>query len=668
MVAGKQVSMNLKIKLFLVISFSISICGISQPVERSADWDKDTALVNSLLKQSAEYLYTDSTKAISFANQAKDLADKIDYPRGAATALKNIGIVYYLNVMHVEALAYYNKSLQIFTSINDYIGIASLYSNIGIVYYNRGDDTKALENYLLSLKYAEQSKDKVRILTALNNTGGLYFLKPATYDKALEYFTQAMQISEELGDEEKLGVICVNIGLIYMDTLFANNDDSKALFYFEKALKAYGDSEGSLDAYNGLGKLYNKEGKFDLAIQSLNKALEITERINDPAKMLLQWLGLGDVYVQKKDYRTALQYYQKAEAAALEQHANHELSDLYQAMAKTYSKISDYNNAFKYQALYSGIKDTLFNESITKKLGSLQFEVDLQRKEGEITLLEKEQALTDQKLQKQRLFKNAFMVGLFLAFTIALLIYRGYRVKVKTHRILDKQKNEIEGLLLNILPQKVAKELQTTGHATPKHYESVSVMFTDFKGFTTIADKMSPDTLVRELDDCFIAFDGIMDKYQLEKIKTIGDSYMCAGGIPTPDENHVLKIVKAGLEILAYVTEHNNRRQDNGLPPWYIRIGIHVGPLVAGVVGKKKYAYDIWGSTVNIASRMESNGEPGKVNISSATYERIKDYYECSYRGKISAKNIGDIDMYFIEHERRIPLNLVVTEEQELKQ
>jgi class 3 adenylate cyclase len=126
---------------------------------------------------------------------------------------------------------------------------------------------------------------------------------------------------------------------------------------------------------------------------------------------------------------------------------------------------------------------------------------------------------------------------------------------------------------------------------------------------------------------------------------------MCAGGIPTPDENHVYNIIKAGIEMQQYILHNNQRRADKGLPPWDIRIGIHVGPIVAGVVGKKKYAYDIWGSTVNIASRMESNGEPGQVNISSTTYEIIKDRYACKHRGKIYAKNVGEIDMYFIEQE-----------------
>jgi len=328
--------------------------------------------------------------------------------------------------------------------------------------------------------------------------------------------------------------------------------------------------------------------------------------------------------------------------------------------ANHFHRLCDFKSAFDYQRRLTDIKDTLFNTATAKKLQKLQFDNDLEKKQNEIALLTKDKDLQTASIKRQKLAKNAFLVGLVLAFIIALLIYRSYRIKAKTHKILDQQKNEIEHLLLNILPEEVAQELKVTGHATPRHYESVSVMFTDFKGFTTIADQMDPNELVKELDDCFIAFDAIIEKYQLEKIKTIGDAYMCAGGIPTPDEQHVLKIVKAGLDIQQYIAVYNQNRIEKGQEPWKIRIGIHVGPVVAGVVGKKKYAYDIWGGTVNIASRMESNGEPGKVNISSATYEIIKDYYECTYRGKISAKNIGEIDMYFIEHEHRIPLTLKI--------
>ncbi|MEJ7682029.1 MAG: adenylate/guanylate cyclase domain-containing protein [Segetibacter sp.] len=239
-----------------------------------------------------------------------------------------------------------------------------------------------------------------------------------------------------------------------------------------------------------------------------------------------------------------------------------------------------------------------------------------------------------------------------LILIIAFIIYRNYLNKAKTNKILDKQKTEIEHLLLNILPAEIAAELKTNGFAKSRHLSNVSVLFTDFKGFTKIADKLSPSSLVKELNECFIEFDNIIERYELEKIKTMGDSYMCAGNLPSADPNHLYKIVRVGLDIQEFMINSNKKRMEAGLEPWEARIGIHMGPVVAGVVGKKKYAYDIWGSTVSIASRMESNGYPGRVNISSTIYEAIKQYFECSYRGKINAKNLGEIDMYFVEYER----------------
>jgi class 3 adenylate cyclase len=211
------------------------------------------------------------------------------------------------------------------------------------------------------------------------------------------------------------------------------------------------------------------------------------------------------------------------------------------------------------------------------------------------------------------------------------------------------QKVEIEKLLLNILPQETARELREKGHATPKLYESVSMMFTDFKDFSKIAEGLSPQELVAELNACFVAFDEITEKYNLEKIKTIGDSYMCAGGIPISNDTHAVDAILAGLEIQEYIRKKNENRINEGIQPWGVRIGIHTGPVVAGVVGRRKFAYDIWGDAVNIASRMESCGEIGMVNISATTYGLVKNHFNCIHRGKISAKNKGEIDMYFVE-------------------
>ena len=646
--------MNCKILGIIILLFVHAVMVHAQAQGDPASENRgDTAAVNALLKQSKEKLSDDPANARTVANQAKELADKIGYLKGKGYALKYIGLVDYFQGKFLDALGYWNESLQIFENLHDDIGVANLLNNISAVYSDQGNDERALELSLRSLKLSEKTGDKLRILSALNGVGGIYYNKKATWDKALSYFIKALPLCEELGDKDALGVILTNIGDIY----FYKNDLVKSLSYYQKSINAFGDLPNSSSAYNGVGKIYLEQGKFAQALIYHNKALAIAQKSESKHHMVRSYSGIADVYIAEKDYPDALIYFIKATKLAEEIAATPDLKDIYQSMALVYSKISDYKNAYKYQTLYAVVKDTLYNIDTDKKLGKLQFEFDLQKKEGQISLLTKDKALQDAEIRSQKLAKNAFAAGLALVFLIALLIFRNYREKVKTNKILDQQKAQIENLLLNILPAEVAKELQLYGHATPRNFESASVMFTDFRSFTVIADKMTPQSLVKELNECFIAFDNIIGKYNLEKIKTIGDAYMCAGGIPAPDKRHAYNIVKASLEIQEFITLNNKRKVEAGLEAWDLRLGIHVGPLVAGVVGKRKYAYDIWGSTVNIASRMESNGEPGRVNISSTTYELVKDEFECTYRGKIYAKNVGDIDMYFVDREINMSTN-----------
>lgn len=216
------------------------------------------------------------------------------------------------------------------------------------------------------------------------------------------------------------------------------------------------------------------------------------------------------------------------------------------------------------------------------------------------------------------------------------------------YKQVQEEKEKSERLLLNILPREIAKELKEKGSTKPVLFESVSVLFTDFKGFTVIAEKLPPSELVQELDACFVQFDKITERYNLEKLKTIGDSYMCAGGIPLKNNTHALDCVLTALEIQNLMNMIKALKEQLKIPYWELRLGIHTGPLVAGVIGEKKFAYDVWGDTVNIASRMESSGTPGKINISGATYELVKEYFECEYRGKVKAKNKGEVDMYYV--------------------
>ena len=207
-----------------------------------------------------------------------------------------------------------------------------------------------------------------------------------------------------------------------------------------------------------------------------------------------------------------------------------------------------------------------------------------------------------------------------------------------------EEKKKSDDLLLNILPADVAEELKQNGSSTARQYEHVSVMFTDFVDFTGTAEALNPQTLVMELNACFTAFDAIIERNGLEKIKTIGDAYMAVCGLPVSDPRHAQKAVQAALEIRDFIEDRKGRKQ-----VFDIRIGINSGPVVAGIIGVKKFAYDIWGDTVNTANRMEQHGQAAKINISTSTYELVKNDYQCEYRGKIAAKNKGEVEMYFVE-------------------
>jgi len=257
---------------------------------------------------------------------------------------------------------------------------------------------------------------------------------------------------------------------------------------------------------------------------------------------------------------------------------------------------------------------------------------------------EKILALNDAKQQEAASKRNMWIAG-FMG--LGLLTTIGFYINTRRlSRQVESERERAEQLLLNVLPKSIAEELKTKGVAAPEKYESATVLFTDFVGFTSISSSLAPEEIIEELNECFTAFDAIAQRHNLEKIKTIGDSYMCAGGIPDANDTHAADAVKAGQDMVAFMNERNANHQRNGNTLWPIRVGIHTGELVAGVVGSSKFAYDIWGDTVNVASRMERGAEHDSINISEATYHEIKNSFDCQFRGEIDVKNKGKMGMY----------------------
>lgn len=641
------------VRIFLLISINfLTFTSLAQEPDPKIDSLKnllafqkvDSIKVNTLISLGTLYLNTDINEALNYGNQALVQAEKINYRKGLGNALKLLGLGYAYMNKSFEADSLWKASLTVFESIQFKEGISNIYNNLATLNYSLGEDAKSIEYNLLSLKIAEEIDNKLRIGSSLLNLGNVYSNKPATADIAINYFLRALPIFEEINYTEGIGTATVNIGEIYFNKKMYDS----ALTFFQSSIKMFEGTADAAYALNYVGEIYAERNDFENAFKYHNQAIEVTEQLGAQQFLAQSLLSLAKTQKKKGDVLKSIETYKRAQKISEEITAKQEIKRAYEALAEAYAQMGDFKDAYAYESLLTRIKDDLYNTDEDKKIQQLQFNAEVEKKENEIQL----QEVT---IQRQKIVTYATGISGFLLLIVAIGSFSRYKYVRKTNKIIKNERDRSQELLLNILPEETARELETNGHAKTRFYDNVTVLFTDFKGFSTIAGTLTPIQLVAELNDYFMAFDEIVGKYNLEKIKTIGDAYMCAGGIPSINETHALDAVRAALAMQTYMRKRQRERNITGIEGWELRIGIHTGPIVAGVVGKRKYAYDIWGDTVNIASRMESSGEAGRVNISSTTYSFIKDNYDCQHRGKISAKNIGEVDMYFVNDGIAIP-------------
>ncbi len=587
----------------------------------------------------------EATMALTHFNNNLKIEIELNDKKEVATTYNTIALIYQNKGDISIALEYYNNGLKIAQEIDYKEGIAGACNGLGSIYKNNGDIPKALSYYGKSLKIAEEIGDKTRTANYLNNIATLYYSQNE-YAKALDYFNRSLKLREALKDKAGVASSLNNIGSI----LLKQNDTSKAENAFYTALKIQekiGNKEGIAMSYNHLANLYQKN--VSKALEYYTKSLTLRKEIEDVQGIANTLVKIGNLYLAQKDYNQATKYTLESMTYSKKIGFPASIKNAANQLSTIYKLTGNYKAAIENYELYITMRDSISNQENRKAAirNQLQYEYGRKATADSIKVVndKREVAIQLQHEKTQRIFLYA---GLVLVLLFAGFMFNRFKVTQKQKHIIAKEKHRSEELLLNILPSEIAEELKQKGDAEAKLHHNVSVLFTDFKGFTQVSEKLTAKELIAELNYCFIAFDNIMHNYNIEKIKTIGDAYMAVCGLPLADDKHAQNSIDAAFDICSFMTTYKNERIAQNKPYFEVRIGIHSGDVVAGIVGVKKFAYDIWGDTVNIASRMESSGEPGKINISETTYQLVKQKYNCEPRGFIEAKGKGKLSMYFV--------------------
>lgn len=610
-----------------------------------------------LVMESYQGLFANNFVKQDFANGYTSLNTYIDfvkkyYPENLYVAYKNAGTFFLTSRDNKKSLDYFQKAFDISQKSQNKAQIAEseiLLSNV----YSETNQFELAKKHLNNAKNYYESQNQNAGLSL-----AFYYLsdvasKEKDYNTAKDFAEKSMKLSSEKDPlyeyyrnhkgnislkkimEDSLGLKNNQTKLSELNNLV--NEQKKSLAYFSQ-IKNFSNPEIFIQNYEVLHRAYAFLGDYNQSYSYLKKMHEMKEETYGLNKM--KELSNVQSETELANERTRVKLEEETKRIQLQKEI--ELKALRfeyekkQALAKTEEER----------------KRLLLEEDLKRK--EIQFKFDQEQKavllkynqEKSIAKInqEKKDAIAKAELESFQNQKNMWAMGAGLSLLLLGFAGFSYNQKRKDNKKIAEEKQKSDTLLLNILPHEVAEELKEKGKTSAKHFDEVSVLFTDFVNFTANSERIGVQEVINELNICFTAFDKIMEKYNLEKIKTIGDAYLAVSGLPVSNDQHAKNAVTAGLEILSYIQQ---RKKDNP-NALDIRIGIHSGPVIAGIVGVKKFAYDIWGDTVNTAARMEQNSTLGKVNISEATYILVKNDFTFEHRGKIETKGKGAMDMYFV--------------------
>ncbi|KUJ53385.1 adenylate/guanylate cyclase domain-containing protein [Chryseobacterium sp. JAH] len=597
----------------------------------------------------------------------------------------------FLQESAVDAYKSLNTYIE-FTKSNFPEYLYDAYFFAGSFYLSNKDFKKSLDYYQKSLGIAKKNKNQQQVANSKMLIGNIYS-ETKQFETAKPFLNDAKNYFEnhQLNDNLKL------VYYYFSDIHYKQKEYTNALIYINKALKLskeqdpmyryFTHQKGLID----LKTLIDDEADFGQDIAKAQELQKLTIKQSEnldyflnlktvvPAEVFIQnYEILQEAYEKLGDYKKSLFYLKKGKDKREETYGLDNMRSLYDIQSQTELasersriKLEEENKRiqlqqeielkalrFEYEKKQAAAKTEEERKRLLLEENAKRNEIELsyayQKKEAEQKYMqekklaninqEKKDAVAKADLESSKTQKNMWAVGAGLSLLLLGFAGFSYNQKRKDNKKIAEEKQKSDDLLLNILPYEVAEELKEKGKTNAKHYDEVSVLFTDFVNFTANSERIGVQEVLNELNICFTEFDRIMEKYNLEKIKTIGDAYLAVSGLPVSNDQHAKNAVNASLEILSYI-QHRKQENPNALD---IRIGIHSGPVIAGIVGVKKFAYDIWGDTVNTAARMEQNSSLGKLNVSEATYQIIKDDFSFEYRGKIETKGKGAMEMYFV--------------------
>jgi adenylate cyclase len=561
----------------------------------------------------------------------------------------------YRGLQVVRALEYGREAAALATKLGMKADLVTSYNYTGVIFRNMGNYSQAMSYYLKALDLAEQEHIEKEIAYAYNNIGNVYLLQKQ-YAPALENSMKALAVFERMGDKRGAAYAHLRVGEVYE----GQHRLEEAIEYYQASLRIrleLGEKESFITPLFNIGRVYQNLGEDDLAMEYFQRSITIERELNHLKGLAGSLVGMAKLHIKHGEYDSAVTLSSEALASARRASAVQEMRDALQALTDVFAAKQDFARAFAWQSELAHLKDSLHNDEISRQVTSLRAEYEAEKRETEIVGL-------NENRRWQTVLLNGAVLGLVAFAVLTVVLIRFNRLRRQSNRALrhqnvaiDEERQRSDKLLLNVLPAVIAERIKHGETTIAERFSDATVLFADIVGFTQLSATVSPENLVGMLDAIFSDFDALVEQHGLEKIKTIGDAYMVVGGVPEPTADHVQRVALFALDLVRTIGRYSRPGEEDAV--LQIRVGIHTGAVVAGVIGKKRFAYDLWGDTVNTASRMESHSDAGKIQVTESVYNALvggtfatpsglKRTFLFEERGAVEVKGKGTRKTYFL--------------------